>query len=604
MAKPLIVHACRVLATLGALAPLASLAHAQRRAPLLGVVRDAAGAAVAGAAVTVIEDDPDLAGVDAIDALEATTDARGRFKVDALCGVRYCAVAVGPEANGSAFVARPVYGLACGRAAELTLTIAGRTRDVAMPGLAAWGPRDGLRARFAVPDGSGHFVPLQLRDGPAIAVTALAAIGNPQLCDRDGAFLAPMFVPLAVGQTATVSPPNTIDVVVVDAEGKPVAGACVRAQREHTVEAGAWVPVRHVARDGPAITTGANGRAAVPRAGWRSPGEGGQTSLTVIATGADGRHGTSGWTCEEAFADGRVLEEHPDGVVRVTLANAVARKAAGAGVVGRTMRAFVTGLARQQREGAVASYWVRRVHDAAIGADGTFALPVVPEQTGTTTVVTPPIGGRRVLWLPGRNGALPELDLATCEPLSLRIVDGSGGPAIGANVLFVPADCDAIDLEHAPSLVPDPAGRVDVLLQRGRWTLLAADATHWGSLDLTEGANAPATLVLEPKPSARVRVVDAAGKPVAGARFEPEEFGTRHRPQPGLDAALVALGWNMFAIQVRGVTTDANGDATLLWLPCPGAQPKVSAFVDDYRRRSDAAPITAGGELVVLKLQR
>ena len=66
----------------------AAIVTAQRRAPLLGVVRDAAGAAVARATVMVIEDDPDLAGIDPVDVLEATTDTRGRFKVDALCGVR------------------------------------------------------------------------------------------------------------------------------------------------------------------------------------------------------------------------------------------------------------------------------------------------------------------------------------------------------------------------------------------------------------------------------------------------------------------------------------------------------------------------------------
>jgi hypothetical protein len=597
---------------IAAIALLAGATAAQRRAPLLGVVRDAGGAPVAGANVTVVEDDPDLAGVDPVDVVEATTDARGRFKVDALCGVRYAAFAVGPERDGRAAVARPVLGLACARAAELVLSIDAQRRTVRVPELAVFGARDTLRVRLPLPHAGGHALELPFADDGALPLPPLAALGNLELRDRDGRFVADLFVPLAPGQGVSVPEPLTVSVVVVGERGKPVQGARVAAHRGARADGGAWTVSRRVARDGPFAVTDAEGRAAVRCLTWREPIADAPDDLVVTASTPDGRYGVSGWASQEPFVDWQLGERHGRDTVRIPLRTDTVKSgvAAGTGVVGRKARAFVLGRARGTRDGAMLSYFVPCAHDVAIADDGAFAVPVAAADTGDVTLVTPRVEGKRVVWLPGRDGALPQLDLATCEPLSVRVVDATGGPAIAAELLLVPADCTAHDIDHAPSLVPDPAGRVEVLLQRGSWTLLAADATHWAALELTEWtAASPLTLTLEPKPSMRVRVVDAAGAPGAGARFEPEWFpgapliGRRS----GLDAALRELGWNHFAANVRAATTDANGHATLHWLPLRLPALPLFAFHGDHSRRSDAVPAVAddaGGDPVRIALRQ
>jgi hypothetical protein len=257
----------------------------------------------------------------------------------------------------------------------------------------------------------------------------------------------------------------------------------------------------------------------------------------------------------------------------------------------------------------VVSFWVRRVHDAAIGADGAFTLPVVTEQTETITVVTPPIDGRpRAVDCRAAAARCRSPTSANCELLSLRIVDGNGGPAVAADVL-APYRTTATRSTSSTRRrwCPIPAGRVDVLLQRGRWTLLAADATHWGALELTAwGANAPATLALEPKPSARVRVVDAAGKPVAAARVSMPRGSARAIGRSrGLDAALAALGWNMFANQVawRDDRRARRGDAVLAavpWRTAAGARLRRRLLAPQRRRPDHRRGRARGAEAAAM----
>lgn len=90
---------------------------AQTRQPLVGTVVDHGGKPVAGAAVTLVEDDVDLVELDPVDVCSVTTDARGRFVASALVGVRYTAVASAPEVDGHALVAGSVTGLSCGQVA-------------------------------------------------------------------------------------------------------------------------------------------------------------------------------------------------------------------------------------------------------------------------------------------------------------------------------------------------------------------------------------------------------------------------------------------------------------------------------------------------------
>jgi hypothetical protein len=108
-------------------------------------------------------------------------------------------------------------------------------------------------------------------------------------------------------------------------------------------------------------------------------------------------------------------------------------------------------------------------------------------------------------------------------------------------------------------------------------------------------------LTLAPMPAMRVRVVDAEGKPAAGAKFDSGEF-RQAPPVPGPGALLRELGWNCFARQIWRATTDDRGEATLHFLPWPGVQPTAYARIGD--RRSDDFRVEPADDHVTVTLRR
>jgi hypothetical protein len=326
--------------------------------------------------------------------------------------------------------------------------------------------------------------------------------------------------------------------------------------------------------------------------------------MAVMASMPGFAEGASGWWERQPMVDWRAVSGHEGRELRITLQRAESRKGRIASAAGRKAGIDLIGLVSARQQGMQVSYFLPRRYDVDIGDDGTFALPPLPPSCSGVRLVLPSQDGMRTVLLPSRTQEL-DIDLADCEPLSVQLLDAERGPATAAMVMLLPFAPQGLDLEHAVHLVPDQAGKFDVRLQRGSWVLVATSAGAYVARELeawTRGQ--PMSIAMQPKLAMAVRVVDAACKPIAGASFAPGEFALRPSPRAGSDAALAALGWNQLSADLSGARTDKDGQAVLLFLPWPGVQPDVHAYVDDLQHRSSDIALVAGSDPVTLRIER
>lgn len=582
---------------------------AQDRQPLVGSVVSENGKPLSGATVTFVASDVDMVGLDPVDVLHVTTDLRGRFVASALRGVRYAAFAVGPEIDGSALVASPVGDLACGRQAVLRTIATGTPRPLLLKGLAAWGEFADLRVRLTFDHCPGYYVELPIDKEGRIEVPASSVVGNVSLHDKAGGRLAGIHVLSGDHKSTQLPTCSWFDVLVVDEHDKPIAGAEVAVQFEDWGDNFMTVTSYCYSRGDSAVSK-ADGTARLRCAHWQHPINESPDMFVVVASKRGFSEGASGWLYKLSF-DGWAVKKRKGKRLRIPLQTI---KPAVAPVVlkneltsdvfaGKSVKLFAMANVTDVENGQV-NYFLPRSYKVNFGEDGAWLLPPISPTATDLILQLPRVDGRRVMMLPTRNPQLPSADLSTCELLSLQLLDVGGGPASAASVMLVPRHADTLYFRHLAPLVPDQAGRVDVLLQRGEWTLLAMTETTWVSTELNEWSGATRMrLQLAEMPSRRVRVLDAEGQPVVGAKFEPGSFRYGFPTVPGLPSVLATLGRNTFASQVRRATTDANGKATLHFLPWPNTKPSAFAFLGDRRTRSKDTPILEGEEVLVIHLK-
>lgn len=597
-------------AVIAACFAMASSLPAQDRQPLVGSVVSENGKPLAGATVTLVESDVDLVGLDPVDVLHVTTDRRGRFVASALRGVRYAAFAVGPEVDGGALVTSPVGDLACGRQAVLRTVATGTSRPLLLQGLADWGEFADLRVRLTFSRCPGYHIELPIDKEGRIDVPASSVVGIVSLHDNAGGRLTGIHV-LPGDQNSTKMPVcSWFDVMVVDEHDKPVAGAEVAVQLEDGGENFMTITAYGHSRGDSAVTN-ADGAARLRCTHWQHPINFSPDTFVVVASKLGFSEGASGWLYKQTF-DGWTVQERTGKALRISLqaikpavALAVPKKELTSGAfAGKRAKLFAMANVAHVNNGMVFSYYLPRSYEFEFGADREWQLsPIAPTATDLILQL-PPVGGRRVMMLPTKSPQLPSADLSTCELLSLQLLDVGSGPASAASVMLVPRHADTHYFRHLAPLVPDQAGRVDVLLQRGEWTLLAMDETTWVSVELSEWSGAKRLrLQLAEMPSRRVRVLDAEGQPAVGAKFESGSFRYAFPAVPGLPSVLRQMGQNTFASQVRRETTGANGEATLHFLPWPNIKPAAFAYLGDRRTRSEDTVIVEGEEVLVIHLK-
>tara|TARA_R110002094_G_scaffold102405_3_gene102135 strand:+ start:1980 stop:3794 length:1815 start_codon:yes stop_codon:yes gene_type:complete len=588
---------------------LASLLPAQIRQPLVGQVLRATGKPLPGAAVTLVESDVDTVGLDPVDVLHATTDRRGRFVVSALRGVRYAGFAVGPEIDGTALVATPVPDLACGRQAELRVVATGTSRRVLLKGLEAWGDCADLHVRLTFSHCPGYYLELPIDNEGMVNVPASSVVATARVHAKTGDRLVGVWIPSDGDGAAEVTGCRWFDVLVVDEQGKPVVGATVAVQYEDRGEDFMTVASYGYARGDSAVTK-VDGTARLRCQDWQHPIDRTPDTFVVVASKAGFSEGASGWLYKMSFEDW-AMKERAGKKLRIPLrtikpaAAAVQPKLdlASDAFAGKRAKLFAMANATKVDGARVMNYFLARSYEVEFGADGTWLLPPISPTATELIVQLPPVEGRRVMMLPTMSPQMPSADLSTCERLSLQLLDSGGGPASSASVMLVPRQGGSLHVRHIAPLVPDQAGRVDVLLQRGEWTLLAMDETTWVSTELNEwSGTGPMRLQLEAKPSRRVRVIDTEGQPVVGAKFEVGQFRSGFPSPFGIPRVLSQLGYNTFGGHIRRATTDDNGEATLHFLPWPNTQPTAYAYLGSFKVRSKDTAILEGEDMLVIQL--
>ena len=539
-----IVHASLVAGLLAIALP------AQARKPLLGTVVDGDGKPIAGAAVECVlaPDGPDLPPVDV---LTATTDARGRFRVDALPCAEYECWAAGPADSAGDRWITAVERVAVGQVVALAARERVGAKLLPIEGLAAWQARAPFTLRTFVP-GSTVDAPVEAVDGGFVVRRAVAPFGNApvQLLDRDGQVVVADSLYTAWSRRLDVPSPQTVRCRVVDEAGKPVAGA-------------------RIVRIGEARRTGfeANDRRTglLAQRSSRSPAsvlavtDADGVAVAQIAAGVDlfgeasDPRGRSvqlrAETPGKSFAyAGRVFErlfENRNEVAKGggrdgwTFVLTPAEPVTGRLVDGGKPLRSVPVVLEFQMTIASKDNWSTMWSDAitmTTDDDGRFRCDGVPAHATlqrvsfrvTNAQLAASDGAPHALHpvfqrpLGERGDAKRELivDLAALCAVTLSVRDDGGAPDRATQVAVVAAQTARSEFDRIEPFAPDASGRVVVLVERGDW--LAVACTRDGIAVQPFDAEAPTAaveLAIEPFSTMRARLVDADGKPVVGASF-------------------------------------------------------------------------------------
>jgi hypothetical protein len=113
------------------------------------------------------------------------------------------------------------------------------------------------------------------------------------------------------------------------------------------------------------------------------------------------------------------------------------------------------------------------------------------------------------------------IDLGAFATVTMVVRDADGGPGRGVQLGLVSARASrkTFEFDDLRLFAPDAAGRVAVRLEPGTWCAVACSPGGLVVKEFDAAATPRLELAVAPLPSARARVVDAEGKPVAGVSF-------------------------------------------------------------------------------------
>jgi hypothetical protein len=142
----------------------------------------------------------------------------------------------------------------------------------------------------------------------------------------------------------------------------------------------------------------------------------------------------------------------------------------------------------------------------------------------------------------------------------------------------------------------DRSGRVVLPVLPGRWCVLVLHRQAWQRFELQIADSAQVREVrLQPLPTMAVRVVDADGAPVAGARFRGNSSGWSDVDDP-LELVLAEAAFSLANRFLASTRTDAMGYAKLALIPSQNAPQRVHAFHGE--QKSTQHPLEAGDNAI------
>lgn len=567
---------------------------AGQRGTCTGTVSDAAGVPLAAARVVFVQQGMQAFGC-MPDRVELSTRPDGTFAADLLSGSAYVVWAIGPpDGEGRRLVTTAATAAAAGRELRLVAHLRRAPRRIELRGVTPWvGDRPPalrilvdcrypLDADLALP-GDGT-----LMLGPWPDADVMLAL----VADVGGVIDVSALVEADTG-VVEFAPMREIGIDVVDGNGASVVGATVHAQStgvqwwidgRDPMPAEWRVPWRMVGRTGPDGT-------AVVRLPWREPADDRNVNLLVEQPGhATALVGVIGNEC------------HVDGTPAplATPWSVVLRAAAPVELEPQGLR-----------EGERAAIQLLQLHvfqTGQVGGVGCFDVPSKPGDAGVTAQLlakgrlvqaafrlasSAPVPPRRLVCADlGQPGVIRALDLQEMATHRLRFVDAAGAPLPCVDVAIgLPGR--GVLRRWRDRCVTDAEGRLELVADTAAWLILAASGSRFAVQALpADAAGGERTITLVDAPLCRVRVLDADGAPVCGARVDltgPRQL-TISGQSPELAAPCHGFAWALVAAARSEVTG-------LMEIPLPFGGGSEVRLLDGLGRKASLA--LAAGDAVV-----
>jgi hypothetical protein len=575
---------CRALVWLiASVAPLA----AQQRLPFTGVVRDAAGMPIGGAQVVCCWS-PDGALLARAEHHETTADAEGRFAVDLCIGRAYCVWAIGPAGSEPGrLVAAPSFVATGGRRRDLVADQRLPPVRLQVTGATPWNRYGPLALRLCVAHGAALPDIVIAGDGelvlPPLPTTRLTIC----LLDFRRRVLDSVSVETEALTPCVFPPPTVVRGRVEDADGRPVAGVSIVARSGYS-HGHRWhfTPTYGNAGEPREVAVSdARGEAQGLVNGGHFP------MLLAVTDGMCSRvacvvHG-------QRVEDGIYSDAGDDEPFRFCLAPSSLRRVRLTGVDDkvRVEGSMPCQLGFKLRNGGGGMSWQVPLTNAAGLWTGTALTQSaqLPSAwfTGEGT-------GPRPLCIAA--GTVDEqLDLATVRALAVRVVTADGTPAPFAAV-GVSHGLRGFPVHWTTHLVTDGDGRADLRMIPGDCELYAISDDGDGYERVHDVGATEVTLRLQPLATVRLRVVDATGVPVAGARASLRDHSSAQR---GIERIVGEGLANPFAAMV-------SDDQGQIVARVPRAALGSCEVVATWRGKESAeVPLPAGSdEPILLELSR
>lgn len=571
---------------------LASLA-AQGRAPCRGVVRDAAGAPVAGIEV-VCAAAPDFPVFGATDRCRTVTDAEGRFGLDLVVGSAYAVWAIGRgEAGGRRRVVAPSVRAAAGVQLELITEAASFPDKLQVLGTADWIADGPLALRLYLAEGItlGADIPVP-GDGPIPLPPLPTDWFAASIVNGKGQPLLLRTIDLAVDRTFSLPRAWEGEVLVVDEDGQPLAGVTLFRYVDAAFAAPALHPLQRIALcSRPPTVVAVTGRDGKARVRLPQP-EAGEPAM--LLAGMSGRiTALSGWIDDERFHNGRGVGAHEDQSLQFTLRPTVGNplQIAGDGPADRLalQESGVIQFATQRHASGCFAYTESPFE--AVGGHLTALVGDVGRSPSATIV------GKREQAVPNRFLGLIRRANALAEPFSLdalrtvavQIVDATGHPAAGAHVGLADAD-PRRPLQWLVRLAADGEGRAELRVPDHDFVLYAATEQGGGVAFLRKDVAAPTRIVLQPFRTLRIAALDHDSAGCQGARLVPGETIEIQGGTPEQEALARIAVSQTGGTHLRALRTDRRGETTIRFLPTAS---KVGLQVLHAGRRSASFALVA-----------
>lgn len=465
--------------------------------------------------------------------------------------------------------------------------------------------------------------PVPVDENGALAVPPLPA-DLPMLLDlhtADGRWIeSPMWSwqssqRLQPRSSPLVHPPQRVRALVVDAAGKPVAGAMIQRLAWRYSGAERLLPSPLAVTQWDAAVTDAEGRAELLVATQEDLfGDDSDYRMIHFMATAPGRAPAFSGRTQSLYLDRELATESEREAkeLRFTLRTANATKGRIEAAAGRMPRQIVraTMVSVPMDGNSTTGTGVRE--RIVVAADGTFAMPELDGRHDLESLsipdVAPPLEADDPYARAAVVTALPlpiakvagdlRVDLRALTALRLAVLDVGKGPARGADVVCSP-DLGGryLDPRHAMQARADASGRLALPVLPGRWVVAVVREGQFACVEIDVGADLPPpqSVQLEPLPRMPLRVIGPSGAPVAEATFM-----TSGGSWGGDHGALVdfrqQLAWDIATWHLGRARTDAEGRCSIPFLECRDVEVSFrvqsgGASVDDVVLRAHDASL-------------